>query len=221
MNILAFIIEESGELVEREELDSIIRHLKEYHDDIYVRKSGEMTYIFTVYWNCGVYIQYCCEVTQLINIKLALALYLITKFNEGYIIEEVSNIKCKYVDFNIFDFKSVNESLGENEYLSKSDFEKMPVIFSAGVTCDVTTFIILGEEYEIKKSEESDIKNEVFIYTIMNTFVQLTKRISNINIEEVDKSCAIKARKFIEHLIFIKLEDSSSKWSIQPLSSVK
>lgn len=218
IQILAFIIEESGQLVGIEELESIIQHLKEYYDDIYIRKSGERTYIFTAYWKCGVYIQYCCEATQLINIKVALALYLITKFNEDYIIGEISNIECKYVDFNIFDFKSVNESLGETKYLSEDNFEKMPVSFSAGRTCDVPTFIILGEEYEVKKSE---MKNEVFIYTIMNMFIQLTKRISNVNIEEVDKSCAIKARKFIEHLIYIKLEDSSYKWIIQPLSSVE
>lgn len=220
MNVIAFMIEESGDLVEREELDSIILYLKKYHDDIYVRKSGDITYIFTAYWNCGVYIQYCCDGTQLINIKVALALYLITKFNEDYIIEEVSNINCKYVDFNILDFKSVKESLGESEYLSEHNFEKIPVSFSTGVTCDIPTYIILGEEYEVKKSEESDIKNEVFIYTIMNIFLQLTKRISNVSIEELDKSCSIKARKFIEHLISRKLENSSSKWIIQPLSSV-
>ena len=221
MTVLAFIIEESGQLVGIDQLKSIIKHLKEYYNDIYIRKNGEMTYIFTSYWNCGVYIQYCCEGTQLINIKVALALYLITKFNEDYIIGKVSNIKCKYVDFNILDLKSVNESLGGNEYLSEHNFKEMPVNISTGVTCDVPTYIILGEEYEVKKNEDSGIKNEVFIYTIMNIFDQLTKRISNESITKTDKSGAIKARRFIEHLIFIKLEDSSSKWILQPLGSGK
>ncbi|WP_438512159.1 tetratricopeptide repeat protein [Clostridium chrysemydis] len=220
MNILAFMLEESGELVEREDLDSIIQDLKECHDDVYIRKSGEMTYVFTVYWNCGVYIQYCCDAAKLINIKVSLALYLITKFNEDYIMEQVKNIECKYIDFNILDFKSVKESIGETEYLSEQNFERIPVVFSNGVTCDVPTYIILGEEYEVKKGKENDIKSDVFIYTIMNIFVQLTKRILNISNDKIDQSSAIEARKFIEHLTCIKLEGESDKWIIQPLNTI-
>ena len=220
VNILAFLIEDSGALIGIEEVESIINDLKEHNNEIYIRKCGDMTYIFTVYWKCGIYIQYCCDATLLINIKVSLALYLITKFNEDYIMSDEDSIKCKYIDFNVMDFKSVNESIGENEYLNAHSFEGMPIVISAGVTSEVPTYIILGEEYENKEVDEDGIKNDAFIYTIMNIYFQLKKRISDENLGEITKEDAVKAREFIEYLTFRNLEEDRDKWIIQPLNRI-
>lgn len=220
INIVAFMIVSSGKLVEREDVDAIIQNLKENYEDIYIRKCAVSERILTLYWECGVYIQYCCDTSQLINDKVTLALYLISKFNEAYIISKVNNIECKYIDFNVLDFKSMKESIGETEFLSENKFKEVPVVFSSAVRCDIPTYIILTEEYETKRLKEVNIKNDIFIYTIMNTFIQLTKRISNQSLDDVDQQASIEARKFVESLISIKLEDDCAQWTIQPLSKI-
>lgn len=221
INILAFMIEDSHELMEVKDIESVIRNLKKQLDDIYIRKCGETTYVFTLYWKSGIYIQYCGETTDLINIKVSLSLYLITKVNEKYIISDIEGIKNKYIDFNVMDFKAVNESIGENEYLKAENFNEMSVIISSGVTSDIATYIILGEEYEGEEIEKDSIKNNKFIYIIMNIYVQLKKRIQDKNLEEMTKEEAVKARGFVEYLTFIKLEEECYKWNIQPLNLIK
>lgn len=220
-NILAFLIEDSHELIGIDELESIISNLKKHMDDIYIRKCGETTYVFTLYWKSGIYIQYCGETSNLINIKVALSLYLITKVNEKYIISDIESIKNKYIDFNVMDLKTVKKSIGENEYLKAENFAEMPVIISSGVTSDIATFIILGEEYADEELEKDSIKSNKFIYTIMNIYVQLNKRIQDKNLEAMTKEEASKARGFIEYLTFMKLEEDNDKWNIQPLNLTK
>lgn len=220
-NILAFLIEDSHELMGIEEIESVISNLKKHIDDIYIRKCGETTYVFTMYWKSGIYIQYCGETSDLINIKVSLSLYLVTKVNEKYIISDIESIKNKYIDFNVMDLKTVKESIGENEYLKAENFAKMPVMISSGVTSDIATYIILAEEYESEELEKDSIKNDKFIYTIMNIYVQLKKRIQDEKLEEVTQEEASKARRFIEYLTFMTLEEDGDKWNIQPLNLTK
>lgn len=217
-NILAFLIEDSHELIGIKELESIISNLKKYIDDIYIRKCGELTYVFTLYWKSDIYIQYCGETSDLTNIKVALSLYLITKVNEEYIISDIGSIKNKYINFNVMDFNTVKKSIGENEYLKAENFDEMPVMISSGVRSDIATFIIIGEEYDGEGLEKDSIKNDKFIYIIMNIYIQLKKRIHESNIEEMTKEEASKARQFIEYLTSIKLKEDSDKWNIQPLN---
>lgn len=219
MNILAFTIEQSGELLDITDIGDIIQKLQESSNDIYVRTAGGGVYIFTDYWNSGVYVQYTCEPNQLINIKVLLAVYLIMKFNNECIMENVDDIKCKFIDFSIFDFNSLKDALGESDFIIESDFAEIPVKFTSGVTSDVTTFIILGNEYEIKANHGMNKHNKVFIYVIMNIFLQLVQRINDISIEKADMLYAKKGREFVEYLTWVKSENVDSKWIIEPLTN--
>ena len=216
-NILAFLIEDSHELIGINELESIISNLKRHIDDIYIRICGETTYVFTLYWESGIYIQYFGETSNIINIKVALSLYLITKVNEKYIVPEIGGIKNKYIDFYVMDLKTVKKSIGENEYLKAENFSEMPVMISSGVTSDIATYIIVGEDYVDEELEKDSIKSNKFIYTIMNIYVQLNKRIQDKSLEVMTKEEISKARGFIEYLTFMKLEEDNDKWNIQPL----
>ena len=93
----------------------------------------------------------------------------------------------------------------------------MPVMISSGVTSDIATYIIVGEDYVDEELEKDSIKSNKFIYTIMNIYVQLNKRIQDKSLEVMTKEEISKARGFIEYLTFMKLEDDNDKWNIQPL----
>ncbi len=220
-NILAFLIEDSEELMLIKDIETVINNLKKHIADIYIRKCGQTTYVFTLYWKSGIYIQYCSEATELINIKVSLALYLITKVNEDYIMSGIEGIKNKYVDFNVMDFKSLSESIEDKEYINDKSFKEMPVVVTSGVTSEVSTYIILGQEYGDKDLDENSIKFNAFTYILMNIYVQLKKRVGGEDLMKLTEKEAVDSRKFVEHLTYRKVEEYSDKWNIQPLNIIR
>lgn len=216
--ILAFVIEQSGELIDLSDLEDIIDELVDVHDDVFIRKVGTNAYILTDYWNEQVYLQYMCDTNKLINLKIALALYLLLKFNKNHIIKYTEDIRCKYLDFNIMDYETTYKVLVEQrDFLDKINFEEMPVSITRGTTSDVTTFILLGKEYEVRSSHSEYKHNKVFIYIIMMIFINVLARLNNIEIKKADALYSKRAREFIESLIWVNLKQPDSKWVIEGL----
>lgn len=217
MNILAFIIEQSGELIELRDIEIIIKKIEEYHDDIYIRTVRDETYVFTNCFENEIYLQYVCEFSQLINIKISLAIYLIFNFNEGKIMQNVDEVKYKDIDFNILSYHDVKSALGDNKFLKEIDLREMPIIITSGVASEVSTFIIIEKDYDIKADNTINKDNRIFIYSIMRLFIEVIKRVKGISIKDADYIYAKKAREFIEYLTYVEDNNSTSKWIVESL----
>lgn len=218
ISILAFLIEQSGSLLNFNDIEDIIKDLRKHHDNIFIRSVSNNTYVFTDYWKKDIYLQYICDTSQLTNLKVSLALYLILKFNQEYIIKYIDNIKLKYIDFNILDYQTVKSSLGEEiDLIMGSNLSELPFNISSGISNDISTFILLDDKYEVESNHSKNESNKIFIGLLMLIFIHSISRISDLSIEKADELYSKNAREFVEYLTWIKPELEDSKWLIEKL----
>lgn len=218
LSILAFLIEQSGSLLNFNDIEFIIKDLRKYHENIFIRSVSKNTYIFTDYWKKDIYLQYMCDINQLTNLKVSLALYLIFKFNQEYIMKYIDNVKLKYIDFNILDYQTARGSLDKKiDGTIGSNISGFPFNILSGISNDIATFILLDDGYDLESDHSENKDNKIFIGLIMLVFIHSISRISNLSIEKADVLYSKNSREFIEYLTWVKPELEDSKWVIEKL----
>ncbi|MBF4692245.1 tetratricopeptide repeat protein [Fusibacter ferrireducens] len=217
MNLLAYGIEQSGTLLDFEDVEEIIKKLVDGINGFYYREISDGTGIFTVAWDNGFIAQINSTKLEIMEYKIALSIALVTKCNCSLFCERAGELKERSLEIYVINYDTFNK---EVQQLKEESFpEPVSAVFSAGKDYDVPTVIIPHKNYADMCDFSKNPDNKAFVWILMNLYRVIVSHLSHLSVEDCDKILAKDSRVFVEKITginysFIKEEN----WRLNEIS---
>lgn len=213
MNLLAYGIEQSGILLDFEDVKEIIIKLLDSIKGFYYREVSDGTGVFTVAWNNGFITQVNSTKLDIMEYKIALSIALVIKCNSELFCESIEELMEKCLEIYVINYDTFNK---EVQKITEEDFpEPTSAVFTIGRRYDVPTIIIPHKNYADMCDFNKNPDNKAFVWILMNLYRVIVSHISHIGSKECDKLLAKGSRIFVEKITGVNYSfDKENKWSL-------
>lgn len=198
MNLLAYGIEQSGTLLDFEDVNQLIIRLADGIGGFYYREISDGTGIFTVSWSNGFIAQINSTKLDIMEYKLAFSIAMIIKCNSSLFCEKVVELKEKCLEIYVINYNTFSK---EFEILTEDNFpEPVSAVFSIGKDYNVPTIIVPHRDYAVMCDFSKNPDNKAFIWILMNLYRVIVSHITHKGSEDFGESLAKDSRAFVEKI---------------------
>lgn len=214
INVLAFGIEQSKDLLGFNELEQIVDKLQREIDGFYYRELYDGNGVITISWDCDIIIQINSHKTDLMQHKIAIALALIIKSNERFFYDKIKDSNINGIEFFVFDFLTYTNQI---DNISEESFkEQMSAIFLISKDKDNPHIIILHKDYSEISDFNINDNNKAFVWILMILYTTIINHFDNdeMVVWKDDEQIAKESRMFVEEITGVNNNktDKDKKW---------
>ncbi|WP_027624498.1 tetratricopeptide repeat protein [Clostridium lundense] len=210
LNMLAFAIEQSGDLLNIKELDILAEKIVQLHEGFYFREISDGSIVFTVSWVNGAVIQI-NAIKSNSEYRVAFALALIILNNSHFFFQQDMKFSMNIMEFFVMDSNTFEEQVKSipDGYFN----EHVSALFLQRNALDVPVVMILHNEYAVMADHSINADNKAFVWILMNVYREVVHQFYNI--EPINSAeLAKEARLFVERLTGIKNVIDQNEWKL-------
>lgn len=213
IDILAFGIGQSGELLGFEDIKKIIIKVIDKIDGFYYRELSDGSGVFTIVCDEGFIVQINSAKLDIMEYKIALSIGLIIKNNYKLLCESVVNFKENTFGLYTLDYDTFNKQV--TEITDECFPDLVSALFIPRENFGTPTVMVLHKDYVNLCDFSKNPNNKAFIWILMNLYQAIICHIEHITEKDITDNLAKDARRFVEKVTGINYEiEKKDRWRI-------